>query len=312
MNEQISTMETKMDSYPLAVALAKAQGEMKNATLNKINPHFKSKFADLAAVRDATIPALARNGLSIVQFTRITADRLSLVTRLMHESGESIDGEFPLPPFNTPPQAMGSALTYAKRYCWSAMCGIAADEDDDANEAQDNSATQASEHGAKLNEGAFSTQPKDSRDPNWTGPLTKTALAEKCREIVREIMGCSDADQLDAYLGTVKTAIDQLAADLPRWWDNDDEEKIGVMQRIARIRKGFDASPQADWKTVANDIKKGIDACVSLGNLNAYMESEDINLAMIQAQSKTAYEFLTKRADARRSVFAQAPNGKAA
>ena len=37
----------------LAAALAKAQGEMKNAGLNKVNPHFKSKYADLPTIRDA-------------------------------------------------------------------------------------------------------------------------------------------------------------------------------------------------------------------------------------------------------------------
>jgi hypothetical protein len=119
----------------LAKALAAAQSEMRNATLNKVNPHFRSKYADLAAIRDTTVPVLSKHGLSIVQFTRLSDAGLVLVTRLMHEGGEHIEGEYPLPMATDKPQQMGSALTYARRYCWSAMVGISADEDDDANSA---------------------------------------------------------------------------------------------------------------------------------------------------------------------------------
>jgi hypothetical protein len=109
----------------LAKALAKAQGEMENAELNQTNPHFRSKFADLASVRKATLPALTKNGLTITQFTTYAAGEFVLITRLMHESGEYIDGEWPLP--QGKPQEMGSALTYAKRYCWASICGIASE-----------------------------------------------------------------------------------------------------------------------------------------------------------------------------------------
>ncbi len=117
----------------IATALAKAQGEMDNATLNKVNPHYNSKYADLAAIRDATIPHLAKNGIAIMQYTRMNGD-LTLCTRMMHSSGQWIESTYPLQ--IDKPQAMGSQITYARRYCWSAMCGIAADEDDDAEAAQ--------------------------------------------------------------------------------------------------------------------------------------------------------------------------------
>jgi hypothetical protein len=140
--EKASAYDFNPKSYPapepldkLAPALAKAQGEMSNAHLNKVNPHFKSKFADLASIRDATIPALAKNGLSIVQFTKMHGEALILHTRLLHTSGQYIEGEYPMPVAIDKPQVMGSAFTYAKRYSWSAICGIAADEDDDANAA---------------------------------------------------------------------------------------------------------------------------------------------------------------------------------
>lgn len=120
----------------LASALAKAQAELENATLNKINPHFKSKYADLAGIRNATAPILAKHGISVVQFTDMRDGAFFLFTRLLHESGEFMESMYPLPLATDKPQVMGSALTYARRYSWSAMCGISADEDDDANAAQ--------------------------------------------------------------------------------------------------------------------------------------------------------------------------------
>lgn len=120
----------------LAPALVKAQAEMKNASLNKTNPHFKSRYADLAEIRDTVMPVLAKHGLAVVQFTQVGSTGFFLVTRLLHESGEFLDSRYPLPEDVTKPQAMGSAITYARRYMLAAICGITAEEDDDGNSAQ--------------------------------------------------------------------------------------------------------------------------------------------------------------------------------
>jgi hypothetical protein len=128
-------LRTSETTAKLTKALAQAQAEMKNAPLNKTNPHFKSKYADLAAVRDATVPALAKHGLALTQLTGFRENSLALYTRLSHADGEWIEAEYPLAAGT--PQQMGSAMTYARRYCWAAICGIAADEDDDANAAGD-------------------------------------------------------------------------------------------------------------------------------------------------------------------------------
>lgn len=119
----------------LAAALAKAQGAMANATMNRVNPHFKSRYADLASVLDAARAPLAANGLSYSQMTEARDGAFVLVTTLMHASGQWISSEYPLPSTGRP-QEMGSALTYARRYSLSALIGNAADEDDDANAAE--------------------------------------------------------------------------------------------------------------------------------------------------------------------------------
>lgn len=119
----------------LTKALVKAQSELKNATLNKTNPHFKSRYADLAEIRDTVMPVLSKNGIALVQYTQIGNAGFYLITRLIHESGEMIESRFPLPENTDKPQQMGSAITYARRYMMAAICGITAEEDDDGNAA---------------------------------------------------------------------------------------------------------------------------------------------------------------------------------
>ena len=118
-------------------ALVAAQGEMDNAALNRTNPHFKAKYADLTSVREATMPALTKHGLGILQKPTMKDGQFVLISRLVHKSGVVIEEcEYPLTTGGKP-QQVGSEITYARRYTWAALCGISADEDDDANAAQD-------------------------------------------------------------------------------------------------------------------------------------------------------------------------------
>lgn len=118
----------------LATALAKAQGVMAGAKKDCTNPFFHSKYADLASMWDACRQPLSENGLSVVQTTHVDADRVYLLTQLFHNSGEWIQGKYPITPTKNDPQGMGSAITYARRYTLAAIVGIAP-EDDDGNAA---------------------------------------------------------------------------------------------------------------------------------------------------------------------------------
>jgi hypothetical protein len=121
----------------LNAALAKAQAVMKAAPFDKVNPHFKSKYATLASVVETIRKPLADNGLSYTQTTVILDTGFVLLTKLRHTSGQWIASEYPLRT-GLKPQEMGSELTYARRYSLSSIVCIAADEDDDANAAQTN------------------------------------------------------------------------------------------------------------------------------------------------------------------------------
>lgn len=123
-------MSESEQTAEIASALAKAQAVMGPAIINRQNPHFKNRYADLAAVFEAIRKPLADNGLAITQTTEISEGFFMLVTKLRHTSGQWIASEYPLP-LNAKPQEIGSALTYARRYSVSALTGVVADEDDD-------------------------------------------------------------------------------------------------------------------------------------------------------------------------------------
>ena len=119
----------------LVAALSKAQSKMKPAVFNKVNPHFKNRYADFTACMDACRIPLSDHGLSIMQYCETINDKLTLVTMLAHISGQWIKSNFPLIPKSMDSQGIGSAMTYAKRYSLSAMLGIVSDEEDDDGES---------------------------------------------------------------------------------------------------------------------------------------------------------------------------------
>lgn len=119
----------------LAVAMAKAQAQVKTALKERTNGGFKSKYADLTSIWDACREALTKNGLSVIQRTDFEGSTIWLETMLLHTSGEHVCSRYPLRPVKEDPQGFGSALTYARRYCLAAMVGVVADEDDDGNAA---------------------------------------------------------------------------------------------------------------------------------------------------------------------------------
>jgi hypothetical protein len=127
----------------LAVALNKAQGEFSHAKKDSKNEFFKTKYADLASCIDAAKKPLADNGLSVSQIIDITeTGQMVLETLLMHVSGEFLSGRCNLIPVKNDPQSFGSACSYFRRYAFSAITGIAADDDG-------NSASTASPYSAK-------------------------------------------------------------------------------------------------------------------------------------------------------------------
>ena len=119
----------------IATALVKAQRAFGPALKSSTNPHFKSRYADLAAVVEAVIDALNINGIALIQHTYECQDGVIVETVFVHESGEVYSaGRLHVPASKHDPQGYGSALSYARRYSLMTACAVAP-EDDDGNAA---------------------------------------------------------------------------------------------------------------------------------------------------------------------------------
>lgn len=132
--ESTGPVEMSASIAKLAPALVEAQKTIGHATKDSENPHFGSKYADLAATFDACRAALAAHGFAITQPVASEGRRVRVCTMLLHASGEWIRSTLTLTAQQDSPQAIGSAITYGRRYGLQALAGVAA-EDDDGNAA---------------------------------------------------------------------------------------------------------------------------------------------------------------------------------
>jgi hypothetical protein len=127
--------EIKMQSEVIdkvAGAIVAAQGELSNPPKTKTvyAGQKKYSFAPLPEILDAVRPVLKKHGLAVIQLVQ---DR-TLSTRIVHTTGQWIGSMYPLPPVSDS-QAMGSAITYARRYSLCAILGIAGEDDEDGEAA---------------------------------------------------------------------------------------------------------------------------------------------------------------------------------
>ena len=115
----------------LATALAIAQGSIQGAVKDRTNPAFKSSYADLASVWDACRAALSSNGLSVSQHPgRLEDGSATVTTILLHKSGQHIASVCAALPRDQSPAAVGSVVTYLRRYALAAAVGVAPEDDD--------------------------------------------------------------------------------------------------------------------------------------------------------------------------------------
>jgi hypothetical protein len=152
----------------IASAIVKAQAEMGNAVKDSKNPFFKSKYADLNAVREACMPALNKHGVSVIQPTSVIEGKLYVETVLLHESGEFLSGLYEVVVGKqNDPQALGAAISYSRRYGLQSMVNIGA-SDDDAESAVDRGTSRPN----------FSTKALDIEVDTAPASAVKSAPAE--------------------------------------------------------------------------------------------------------------------------------------
>lgn len=232
-------MKTSPEIKQLAAALAKAQANIEGATKDSINPHFGKSYADLASVWDAIRQPLAENGLSVVQTcenptwmekesTVLVQDprAVTVVTRLMHSSGEWIEGAMVLLPVKIDPQGIGSAITYARRYALAAMVGVY-QVDDDANGA--------------------------SQPPSHRPAAIETIGAEGAKQVLQALKDCG-ADIEKLYEAMTQNGVDVKSTDVAKW-------PKGLMPRIFKwceARKQIAPPPPATTSTPVAERMKAV------------------------------------------------------
>ena len=131
----------------LAAALAIAQGQIKPAAKDNVakikmqsGGEFSYKYSTLDDIWEVARSPLSKNGLSVIQIPTNDENKLYLETILIHSSGQWISGTMILPIVAgkmSALQAMGSAITYARRYALGAMVGVTTGDDDDGHAAGD-------------------------------------------------------------------------------------------------------------------------------------------------------------------------------
>ena len=215
-------MNTSEAINEIAAALAQAQACMGPAIKGKQNPHFRSSYADLSAVVEAIREPFTSAGLAWVQAPSVdvSSGLVTVTTRILHTSGQWLEAAVSAMPGrggkpDLSPQAVGSAVTYLRRYGLQALAGIPS-ADDDGEAAQGRGTRKYTEPKKRAPRKGPAPAPAPAPDGRWSdserarfcAQLTALGLeygpvAEYCESIKRprpSVMGEERRAQLLAYL----------------------------------------------------------------------------------------------------------------
>lgn len=207
---------------PLIKALVAAQLTSEAVLKAATNPAFRSRYADLAAVVEAVVPALNRAGVAVIQVPSNDGDLVTVTTILAHESGATLTGSLGMRPTKADPQGVGSAVTYARRYALLAMTG-AAPEDDDGNHA---SRAVSEPSPSKV------VNPATGRmvNPMSANQARKDGRGERFNALIHEI---SDLTEVTGCLAWGEDKAPEIHK-MPDAWQKDLREKLAL--RISDLR----------------------------------------------------------------------------
>jgi hypothetical protein len=184
----------------IAPALVRAQAEIGVVVANSKNPFFNSTYANLDVCWDALKGPLQKEGIALIQTLGfIPGAGPTLITTLLHSSGEYISGEQPVCAAKDDPQGVGSAITYARRYGLSAILALV-QVDDDAEGAMNDA-----------------RKPKEGGSPGPTGKPDLKAVPDPgdykftCGKHSKDGKSMKDLGQhgVDAWLRSMKDLLEE-------------------------------------------------------------------------------------------------------
>lgn len=192
MTEEVQTSMLGIDQ--LAAALATAQAQMGDVPKSGINPAFKSAdkpkgtpFSTLGDVIGAIRKPLTDNGLSWMQPLSRTANGVAVTTIIMHKSGQRYSSTLEMPcGASASAQAIGSAISYGRRYSLMAMMGLAGEDDDDGNAAVESHRNEPQRRVTPQDERGHSQAPASG---STTGDPTSKQVDDAIAKVFKEIRG---------------------------------------------------------------------------------------------------------------------------
>lgn len=221
-------MKTSNSIAKIAPALLTAQRAMTAAAKSATNPHFKSKYSDLATVIEAVKVPLNEAGITFLQACRNDTTGVMVETMLMHESGEWIAETIYLPVPQQTPQAYGSGITYAKRYGLQSLAGLPSEDDDGERASEPEKAD------------AHRVEPKD---PKW--------MSYDARQVAVDALEAMGPEERD-FLRSIAKDVERLFAkgeDMVTYVEGqklDTEEKLALWSLMPSNQRSAYKKQQAE------------------------------------------------------------------
>lgn len=200
------------DWLPVMRKLHTARRKLGAVQKDANNTFFKSRYATLSAVLDSIEPVCEELNLEYWQWLggEEPGQVMSLVTRLVDlDTGSHLDSVCRAQPSkDRDPQAVGSLITYLRRYGLVLAFGVRV-EDDDGNGASGRSEGSQKKAGgnAGLRE-TLATKPKTRGGPPISPEVVAAAVEAgfgfDIEEWCREMESCESVDELDLVAGLPK------------------------------------------------------------------------------------------------------------
>lgn len=211
----MTVKETTPVPDSLAGALAALQSRLPPVSKDKTAKAgtYTYDYADLATVSAAIMPLMGSLGLSFSASPTLTIgehQQFVLLYTLRHVSGQEIGGSYPLPdPARTNAQQVGSAITYARRYCLCAITGVAPENEDDDGR----SAARATPAWRPAREPEPAAEETGDQAPGIATPERVRAVLARFRAAPPGGLGMSD---ITAIKQAIEALIDHSLGDPPR------------------------------------------------------------------------------------------------
>ena len=252
--EESPTFRMEIKDGKIFKALSDFQGKAEMPQKTATNPFYKSKYAPLDVCLTQNQVLLQECGLAVTQFPYNDGAKIGIISILTHVGGEYIRSEYSVMPDKNTPQGLGSAITYLRRYSFSAITGTAAEDDDDGNSQ----------------EGDSNKKP----DPKKPAAKTQNALTEK---------------QIDEKLKKIKSE-----NDLNVFWRNSItpeqakkenlQKKFKAKKEAIQKKKIEDAEAEAKKNSTTEDESKESTDIVSMMIYALKSESFDRDIPLIEEE----------------------------